>query len=326
MESILAVVGSVVVRTGNVKLRRTLAAFFLAVGAALAAGLFGAATCAAHDDSHTHHAAGQSSPDVQTGQFMMFSAGPNVIGPNYLLNSVPLMASQPYYPPFAMNSGGFGWTAQGAPLQQGALLPPVANVMNPVGPAGDGGFSAPSSPAPAPAHVHSSNDASRARAHQFVRFGDEHFRKQKYNDALERYKDASRSAPDLADPYFRQALAWSAMKKYDQAARAIRHGLSLNAGWAGSGFELSQVYGDNRLAKAAHWETLAQAATLDPQNADLLFLLAVELYFDGQQARSRPFFQRAKSLEPGDVTHIRAFLDRLDAAAGRPQPAPTGQL
>jgi hypothetical protein len=285
--------------------------------------------CLAHrESSHGHHSGGQDG-GVQTGSVVIFSAGPVVPGPNYLLGYTPWGVSSPVYPPL-MNSSMYGL------LGQGPLLPPAGNgfvgngfVGNGMAgngaDAGNGGFGAPPAPGPGRARV-PSNDASRARANQFVNFGDEHFRKQKYNEALERYKDASKSASDLADPYFRQAFALSAMSKYDAAARAIRRGLALDADWPAAEIQLKRLYGDNLLAKATHWEVMAKAATDDPQNADLLFLLAVELYCDGQQDRSRAFFLRAKTLETGDLSHIQVFLRRLDAAAVRPRPAGGQQL
>jgi hypothetical protein len=309
--------------------------------------------CSAHRESSHHHQGGGYDNGPQTGGVAIFSAGPLVATPNYLLGAGSWGATQQGYPPLG-NPSMYGL------MGQGPVLPPVGNgfvgngfvgnglanngfggnafvnngfinnglvgnglvgngLPGNAAEAGNGGFG-PQAPALVRGRV-ASNDASRARANQFVGFGDEHFRKQKYNDALERYKDAIKSASDLPDPYFREAFALSAMSKYEQAARAIRRGLSLNADWPAAEFQLKRLYGDNRLAKATHWELMAKAATEDPDNADPLFLLAVELYCDGQQNRSRAFFERAKTLEPGDTSHIKAFLSRLDGAAARPQPA-----
>jgi hypothetical protein len=311
---------------GHRRLRRNAAMALLALAGVLALPQTGDAQS---ESSHNHHA-GQHHNGVQTGGIAIFSAGPVVSGPNYLLGYGPLMMSQTAYPPLVLGSGVMGFTGQGALLPSGGFgvagnFPgvdyPAGNFASGNGPrAGDGGFGA--APGPGPAHLRArSNGASRARANQFMNFGDEHFRKQKYNDALERYKDASKSAPDLAAPYFRQAFAWAAMTKYDQAAKALHRGLSIDANWPAADFHLKQLYGDNRLAKATHWEAIAKAATDNPQDSDLLFLLAVELYCDGQHDRSRAFFQRAKTLEPGDLSHIKAFLSQLNAAAAQPQPA-----
>ena len=76
----------------------------------------------------------------------------------------------------------------------------------------------------------------------------------------------------------------------------MKHGLSLKPDWPQSNFRSDELYGDNRLAKVAHLEQLAAEATEHPRNADLMFLLGVALYCDGQPERSRLFFQRAREL------------------------------
>ena len=68
------------------------------------------------------------------------------------------------------------------------------------------------------------------------------------------------------------------------------------------------------MVKAANRESLAQAATAQPDDGDLLFLLGVILYFDGQPDRAKPFFQRAHNLNPADRANIAAFLKMIPAA------------
>lgn len=161
-------------------------------------------------------------------------------------------------------------------------------------------------PAPRPI-VRPANAAATARARQFVAFGDERFREQDFSLAYQRYKKAAQSAPDLADAYFRQGLAQIALGHYPSAAAAIKRGLAFQPRWPGSDFRLDQLYGDNRLAKTNHLERLADAAANDADNADLLFLVGIELHFDGQAARARPFFERAADLGQ-DAGWLKGFL------------------
>lgn len=167
-------------------------------------------------------------------------------------------------------------------------------------------------PAPRPI-VRPANAAATARARQFVAFGDERFREQDFSLAYQRYKKAAQAAPDLAEAYFRQGLAHIALGHYPSAAAAIKRGLAFQPRWAGSDFRLDQLYGDNRLAKTNHLERLADAAANDADNADLLFLVGIELHFDGQAARARPFFERAADLGQ-DAGLLKDFLRE------RPQP------
>lgn len=141
-----------------------------------------------------------------------------------------------------------------------------------------------------------SNAESLARARQFITFGDQHFQAQEYSEAYQRYKKAAIAAPDLADVYVRQGFSLVAIGRYAQAAKTLRRGLAMNPAWPQSAFRLDDLYGDNRLAKLALLERLATDAGDGQEDADLMFLLGVTLYFDGQAERSRLFFRRAVEL------------------------------
>jgi len=151
------------------------------------------------------------------------------------------------------------------------------------------------------------NPAAMGLAWKFIGFGDVHFGNQKYTDAYDRYRKAARAAPQLADVWFRQGLVQVAMQRYDLAAASIKRGLELNADWPSSDFHLKELYGVNELTKKSHVDALAAAAEVDPNNADLLFLLGVHLYFDGARDRAMPFFQRAAQMAQ-DKTHLEPFL------------------
>jgi tetratricopeptide (TPR) repeat protein len=166
------------------------------------------------------------------------------------------------------------------------------------------------------------NADSRARSQRFIVLGDGYFAKQAYSDASQRYKLAVQAAPDMADGYFRQGLALVALGHYDAAARSLKRGLTLEPNWAATDFRLSTLYADNGLAKAAHIEALAQAALRAP-SSDVLFLLGVMLYFDGQPARAKPFLVRSRELAAGDDAHLDGFLRKVAPAAPADQaPAP----
>jgi hypothetical protein len=165
--------------------------------------------------------------------------------------------------------------------------------------------------------VRVTNAAAKAQAGKFMAFGDTHFEKQNYNQALERYKLAAQSAPDMAETYLRQGFALVAMGNYESAAKAMHRALAVQADWSRSHFRLDQLYGQNAMAKAAHLEALARALEESPQSADLLLLLGLQLYFDGQADRAAPLFQRCDQLGGNEDRAIRNFL---------PQPAPEAVL
>jgi len=149
---------------------------------------------------------------------------------------------------------------------------------------------------------------------RFIGFGDAYFAGQKYYDAYSRYKDAAQAAPTLADAYFRQGIALFAAGRYELAAKALRRGLALDPNWPASDFRLDELYGQNQMAKAAHIDALAKAADAQPHNADLLFLLGVALYFNGQADQAATFFQKSNQMAVGDNGHLRPFLDRVKPA------------
>jgi hypothetical protein len=244
------------------------------------------------------------------------------VPPIIVLGSGPLAPGPVALPPLFMPADGlFGpglMQGGGGGMFQGGAAPNPA-WANPVPipqQGGGGGFGvlAQGEPVVPAAPVRVSNDAARARANRLLAVGDEHFHNQKYHDAYQRYKTAVATAPDMAEAYFRQGLALATIGQYEPAVKSLKRGLQLNSDWPRSQFRLETLYGPNVLAKTAHREMLAQAATDHPQEAGLLFLLAVELYFDNQMERSRPFFLRARALELGDPGYLNGFLAQIGRA------------
>jgi tetratricopeptide (TPR) repeat protein len=156
------------------------------------------------------------------------------------------------------------------------------------------------------------NAEAVALGRRFIAFGDAQFVKQKYPDALQRYKKAAQAAPALADAWFRQGYAYVAGGRYEQAVNAFKQGLKLDPGWPRSAFSNTVLYGDNRAAEMAHLEALAKAADQDRNNADLLLLVGIYLHFGRQPERAQPFFQRAVQLAGGDADHLQGFVAKAE--------------
>jgi tetratricopeptide (TPR) repeat protein len=162
--------------------------------------------------------------------------------------------------------------------------------------------------------VRETTPETKALAGKSIDFGDAQFMKQKYQSALERYREAARRAPDLAEAYFRQGYALVALGQYPGAAKAFHTGVEIGADWLESGFRLDRLYGDDRQAKAAHLDLVAQAIEKNPRDTSLLTVLGVELYFDGQTDRARKFFERAAELGGNRDHLLDAFLLNSPAA------------
>lgn len=154
------------------------------------------------------------------------------------------------------------------------------------------------------------NAQSNALARRFITFGDARFAQQDFADANMRYRKAAEVAPSLADPFFRQAFALSALGRYDSAVTAVKRGLKLNPNWAQSDFNLKELYGDDVLAKEARLDALAAAAEAKPNDFNLLFLVGLHLHFDNQAPRAEKFFRLALQLAGDDAEYIRVFLEK----------------
>jgi hypothetical protein len=228
-------------------------------------------------------------------------------------------AVPPPTPPFApigVPAAGVNGGAGGQPAGR-AAPGAVVQALN----AGFGDLAAPEvAPHPKLGKARATNAEARARSQRFIVLGDRHFAKQAYSDAYSRYKLAQQAAPDMGDGFLRQGFALTAMGRYENAARNFKRGIALAPNWVASGFRLDQLYDANALAKAAHLEALAQQALKGP-SSDLLFLLGLMLYCDGQAERAGPFFLRAKELAGGDDAHLDGFLQKLAPANQAPAPA-----
>ena len=159
------------------------------------------------------------------------------------------------------------------------------------------------------------NAEGKAKAGRYIGFGDANFTKQKYLAAVERYRTAAEVAPDLAEPFFRQGFALVALGQFDSAMKAFRRGLRIRSDWTDSEFRLDQIYVADRLAKTTHLENLAQAVEANPFDSDLLIVLGMQLYFDGQQDRAGLFFTRAAQLGGNEDRLLNDFV---------PKPGPAG--
>jgi tetratricopeptide (TPR) repeat protein len=183
--------------------------------------------------------------------------------------------------------------------------PPV-NVLAPEENADD--QAAPKEVPPKQPNPRGTNQEAVSLGWRFIGYGDAHFADGKYSDAYQRYRKAVQAAPQLAAGYFRQGYALAAIGRYDLAAKALKRGLALDAGWPASGFSNDELYGQNELAKTAHLDAMAKAAQEQPNNADLMFLLGVYFHFDGDPDRAAVFFRRAAQLTGVEDAHLKVFL------------------
>ena len=244
----------------------------------------------------------------------------NGIGPFYL---PPVVLGPPMFGPMQNMVGNGGGAGAAMPMQAqpGQFQPGQAQVGG--GQAGQplaGQPQAAPAPAAAPAAERPerkprvSNLEAKTRAGKFIDAGDRLFRQQRFREALERYKLAVPQAPDMAEIFMRQGFAESAIGQYETALRLFRRGLKIQPKWRPGELRLDDLYGaDNKLAKGAHFEALAQQMQAAPHDPHLLFVLGLELEFDGQTERAAPFLLRAGQLGANEDHSLDGFLDAAAA-------------
>jgi tetratricopeptide (TPR) repeat protein len=159
-----------------------------------------------------------------------------------------------------------------------------------------------------PVKVRVANAEYRRKAEQLISVGDRLFREQKYQQAIERYKQAAAMAPDMAETYWRRGHAYVATNRYDLAAGTFKRALALNPDVERGGFSLADLYGPASIAKTSHLEALAGEALARGDDPDCYFLLGIFLRYDGQADRAEKFFRCAAELAGADAAHLAGFL------------------
>ena len=161
---------------------------------------------------------------------------------------------------------------------------------------------------------------ARRKAERSLAEGDELFREQNYHSALQRYKLAASTAPDLAEAHWRKGHALVATHNYDLAVAAFKRAVELSPETRRADFKLDDIYGAAAMTKTLHFESLAEWALAHTAASDAWFLVGVTLYFDGQQDRAQKFFARAASLEPG-TRYLAVFAAPRSAPPAMTSPA-----
>lgn len=153
---------------------------------------------------------------------------------------------------------------------------------------------------------------ARSRARETMKIGDRYFGEQKYYEAVQKYRDASRTAPDLAEAHFRLAHAETALGRYAEAANAYRQALAANPDVARDGFRLNDLYGEDQIAKGSHLEAAAAAALQAPDDTSYLLVVGMFLRYDGEDARAVKFLRKA--WEMGDIApHLARYWEKENA-------------
>jgi hypothetical protein len=145
-----------------------------------------------------------------------------------------------------------------------------------------------------------------------IALGRKAFAAQEYGRAAQRFRRAAAAAPREALPHFLLAQALFALGKYGEAVDAVLAGMALQPDWPAARFRPRELYGPHVADYPRHLARLKQTLARHPDDPDLLFLSAYQLWFDGRKEEARRLFERALP-RAADRGAIDRFLRALPA-------------
>jgi len=147
-----------------------------------------------------------------------------------------------------------------------------------------------------------------ADEHQrLLEIGQDAFHLQLYGIAAQRFAQAIAIKPGGAKAHFLLSQAQFALGKYRDAVASIHQGMKLDAAWPKEKFQPRRDLYKNHQDFTDHLNRLEDIVAMEPDNADFLFLLAHQMWFDGQRNRAVALFRQARALT-ADPTFIDMFL------------------
>jgi hypothetical protein len=208
--------------------------------------------------------------------------------------------------------------------QQNALLRQEITSLRQAPAAAPANPNAPANPAP---NANNPTLAQRQRniaqrARQAVDAGTRLFAAEQYSLALEKFRQATKLAPN--DPAARLLITQTlvALRRYGPAADSIRETLKATPAFADADFDASALYADrDRLDR--HLADLARELKARPADRSAMLVLGQQLFVTGERERARTILEQTARLE-ADGDFLKPFfqrLDREDADQAAVQPA-----
>ena len=158
---------------------------------------------------------------------------------------------------------------------------------------------------------------TRDQSARLLEMGVHAFQDGAYGLAAQCFRQAAAIEPKLARAYFWLAQAEFAMGKYPNAVTAIHKGMKIDKQWPRTPVQPRlDLYSGRDVEYAEHMKRLTDAVAASPNHPTLLFLVAHQLWFDGQRKDALALFQRTRPL-----TADPAFIDAFLAAGGPGVPA-----
>ena len=152
-------------------------------------------------------------------------------------------------------------------------------------------------------------------AGHYVALGDVYFQARDYAAAAREFAKAMERFPDEPIPRLANGHALFAMRSYGAAARSLREGIRLLPSWSRSGIDLRGFFSDGRVFDA-NLDDLAAKLGANPEDPELMFLLAYVLHFSGRCQQAQGLFLLLLEQVPGH-TAAKTFVDPPISGCGR---------
>jgi hypothetical protein len=140
-----------------------------------------------------------------------------------------------------------------------------------------------------------------------VERGKRAFANREYGLAAQCFRQAALADPAAAMPQFLLAQAQFALGKYRDAFHAIRAGMDRKRDWPTTRFPPRALYEGNDVEFLGHLKRLEDLIEKHANDPVLLFVLAYELWFDGQREKARGILQKVNKILP-DPSYADRFL------------------
>jgi Tfp pilus assembly protein PilF len=191
------------------------------------------------------------------------------------------------------------------PVQQGFVPPELGPAAKPALKAPKVAARVPVVPPPPPARIEVQEPAKkplgRADADRLAESGRKAFTSGQYGRALELFRRAAEIMPNEGSVHFLISQAEFALGKYREAVAAITAGMTVRPDWPDARFVARDLYWKSPELFDDHLKALRQSVAAFPDDADLLFLLGHQLWFDGKPDEARPLLQKAVARTKGQT-------------------------
>lgn len=141
--------------------------------------------------------------------------------------------------------------------------------------------------------------------------GERYFLAGRYEDAAEAFQQAAEDAPENRAGKTALALSHAGAGNYWAASRMLRRTARLERGWERLRIDPADAFGKRRLYDVVCYRA-EQALRDDPEDEDLLFVLAYLHYMDGRDEHAGIYIDRAHRVEKLDIggAELRAAIYR----------------